>query len=255
MIRSATVKGRFYPATEIELHLLIDSWKRERAIPGVRAAIVPHAGYVFSGECAWRGLTSLDWSEFERVVLVGPSHRFPFSGFSIYKGDSFETVAQSHPNDIAFVDELGSTLNIPYIEQAHYEHSTEVQIPLIHAIAPSLPIVECIYGERSELKMQQLIHKVLSTPRTALLISSDLSHYYTEDEARVLDDHIIEAIETGDLDELLKGEACGMVGIRSLISFAYDQGRRLSTIDYRTSADAPMGDKTRVVGYLSAIMR
>lgn len=255
MKRAATVKGRFYPAHEEELDVMLKSWGREKTVPGVRAAIVPHAGYIFSGACAWKAITSLDWDEFKRVVVVGPSHRFPFSGVSVFQGDSYEVLSGQHPYDSAFAQTLMDQENIRFIEQAHYEHSTEVQLPLIHTIAPSVPVVECVYGARAELKLQQLCDFVLATPQTALIISSDLSHYYSEKEAHQIDDHIVEAIETGSLDELQKGEACGMAGIRTLLAYAYDHGRRMHTVDYRTSADAPMGDSQRVVGYLSAIMR
>lgn len=255
MIRKATVKGRFYPSSEAELEGLIEKWEKVRTVPGGRAAIVPHAGYVFSGECAWKGLCSLDWDEFERLVIVGPSHRFPFSGISVLKSDRYEVISGEHTCDTLFAEKIRETMNLSYIEQAHFEHSTEVQVPLIHKLAPTLPIIECIYGDRAELKLQLLFRHVLSAPRTALLVSSDLSHYYSEAEARIIDDHIIEAIETGDLDELQKGEACGMPGIRTLLAYSNETERRLATVDYRTSADSPMGESGRVVGYLSAIMR
>lgn len=254
MRRSASVMGKFYPTTSHEMERFILQWRSEKSIPGCRAGIVPHAGYIFSGECAWRTLSKLDWTEFTRVVIIGPSHRLPFSGVSVFTGDTYETIGGEHPYDTAFAQSLVSDLNLKSIEQAHYEHSTEVQVPLIHTLQPQLPVVECVYGERAELKLETLIRHILLVPGTALLISSDLSHFYTEEEAKKLDDHIIEAVETCNVDELQKGEACGKPGIQALINYCHDEHKRLTTVDYRTSADSPMGDSGRVVGYLSAVM-
>lgn len=255
MSRTASVMGRFYPADKDSLLSMVSQWKQERTVLGARAALVPHAGHVYSGECAWRALTMLDWTEFDRVVIVGPSHRFPFQGLSIYKGSHYETVESYQSYDEQYASQLRNELQIPYIEQAHFEHSTEVQVPLISLLAPKIAVVECVYGERSELKLETLLSTVLTTPKTALLISSDLSHYYSEMEAINLDNHIVKAIETMDPQEVDLGEACGKAGIRALINYCRDHQKRLSTVDYRTSASAPQGDSNRVVGYLSAIMQ
>lgn len=255
MSRTASVMGRFYPADKQSLLTMVSQWKQERTVMGARAALVPHAGHVFSGECAWRALTKLDWAEFDRVVIVGPSHRFPFQGISIYKGSHYQTVDSYQPYDDQYASQLRDELHIPYIEQAHFEHSTEVQVPLVALLAPNISVVECIYGERAELKLETLFSTVLSTPKTALLISSDLSHYYSEMEAINLDSHIVKAIETMDPQEIDLGEACGKAGIRALINYCCDHNKHLSTVDYRTSASSPQGDSSRVVGYLSAIMQ
>lgn len=254
MRREASVMGKFYPAQSETLDTMIETWKREPTLLGGRAAIVPHAGYVYSGECAWRALTRIDWTEMLRVVVIGPSHRFPFSGVSVFTGDEFTTVGGIHPSDAEFAKELIQELNINFIEQAHFEHSTEVQFPLIHTLAPHAKIIECVYGDRAGFKLEAIIAYIMQVPRTALLISSDLSHYNKDAEARILDEHIIEAIEYGDMCELEQGEACGKPGIRALINFCNEGAHRLQVVDYRTSADSKHGNSDSVVGYLSAIM-
>ena len=138
--------------------------------------------------------------------------------------------------------------NIP-----HVEHSTEVQFPFIKHYFPEVSIVEIIYGVVEPAEIQNSIECALSLPDTGVIISSDLSHFYTQEEAHIIDARCIHAIETLSVPELLEDcEACGLTGIAAMLATANNLKLTAQVLDYRTSADASE-DTTRVVGYLSAI--
>lgn len=254
MIRKAAVKDRFYPGEVGILESMILQWQKHAVIEGCSVAIVPHAGYQFSGECAWKALTQVDWKNYKRAVVIGPSHRVAFSGISVSTADEYETVGGFMPMDREFADSLIEEKYAFHIDAAHFEHSTEVQVPLIHRLNPLISIVECVYGSGATANLIHLIKRIRRDNDSIVIISTDLSHYHNEKEAHLLDEHIRKGITTLDLLELYRGEACGRPGIEALISVSTLRDETISVVDYRTSADSDFGDSEQVVGYLSAIV-
>jgi hypothetical protein len=98
-----------------------------------------------------------------------------------------------------------------------------------------------------------LIEEILNLDETLLLISTDLSHFYSQEEANVLDAYCIQGMEDFDEKVLFKGEACGMQGLIALLHVSKKLSLEIESIDYRTSGNIT-GDKSRVVGYYSAIV-
>jgi len=133
----------------------------------------------------------------------------------------------------------------------HYEHSTEVQVPFIKRYMPNIEVVEIVYGDIDYKDLTPIVKEILNEPDTLLVVSSDLSHFHTLQEANQVDNLCIRGVEKLNINLLNSGcEACGLIGIKALVSVATES----QIIDYRTSYDAS-GDKERVVGYLSAIIK
>jgi len=85
-----------------------------------------------------------------------------------------------------------------------------------------------------------------------LVISTDLSHYYDIEKAKRLDSICLDAVARENPSELHQGcEACGKIGVEAMLIAAKEKGLKSILLDYRTSADAS-GDKSKVVGYMSA---
>ncbi len=259
MIRAAAVKGRFYPETLRDVKGMIETWKQQRnsspqIVTKPVAAIVPHAGYIFSGMTAWYALNNLHLSEKKRVVIIGPSHRVYLSGLSICLSESYETVEANQPVDVNYSQNLAKKFHLIEVEEAHYEHSTEVQVPLIQQLAPEIPLVEIIYGSATALELEKVITYLLNDSENALIITSDLSHYYSEEVALRLDKACIEGIEDFNISRLQECEACGRTGIEALLRAAQKKSLSSEIVDYRTSGDSVYGNKEQVVGYLSALI-
>ena len=216
-----------------------------------KALIVPHAGWVYSGFTANLAYRIASNTKPKRVVVIGPSHRFPIRGISVTLEDSYETPCGLLPIDVEFSKELIEKFDVSNLEEVHQEHSTEVQMPFIYHYFGEIPVVELIYGDYDPVKLKDIIEYALAK-NSLVVISSDLSHYYDLKTANALDYNCLEAVQNLDLNALEKCEACGKIGIAGMILASKEMNLTPLIVDYRTSADVS-GDTSNVVGYMSAI--
>ncbi|CAA6825289.1 MAG: COG1355, Predicted dioxygenase [uncultured Sulfurovum sp.] len=253
--RELAVKGQFYPAKASEITSMIEAYNAKDSQEvhlHSRALIVPHAGYIYSGFTANKALKLLRNSEITRVVVIGPSHKVAFRGTSVAMYDVYETPLGALTIDTTFIAELSKNFDMKFLHQAHHEHSTEVQMPFIKYYRPDISVVELVYGKENPSTLANIIDYILEDKSTAVVISTDLSHYYDNDKANRLDNICIDAVKTMDVAKLKQGcEACGKIGIEAMLMVAKQQGLSPVVLDYRTSADAGL-DKSEVVGYMSA---
>lgn len=261
--RGMSVAGSFYPSETSEIERYInhfnalleqnhDAVEQLREMVG-KAFIVPHAGWVYSGFTANIAYRVLEHSRLSTVVVIGPSHRVGFEGISIADMPVYRTPAGPIAVDTGLVNELKEHFSLWCHEAAHYEHSTEVQMPFIRHYLPEAKVVEMVYAYADETMIEPIIDYLLNCPDTAIVISTDLSHYYSLDHAKKLDSICLEAIQNEESGLLHQGcEACGAIGVEALIKVAKKRGMKSTILDYRTSADAS-GDSSRVVGYVSAL--
>lgn len=253
-VREPAVKGQFYPSSSNEIISTIEAYNakdsKDRDIK-TRAVIVPHAGYIYSGFTANKALRLLRNTDIKRVVVIGPSHRVAFKGTSAAMFDSYDTPLGAFPIDKTFITELSKSFDIKFVPQAHHEHSTEVQMPFIKYYRPNISIVELVYGEEDPATLAKMIDHLLEDKSTAVVISTDLSHYYDIDKANRLDNICLDAVKTLEVEKLAQGcEACGKIGVEAMMIAAKHRGLKSVVLDYRTSADASF-DKSQVVGYMS----
>ena len=258
--RETAVAGQFYPATANEIEKMIEHYNTildahadTDALFSLksRAVIVPHAGYIYSGFTANVALRLLGMQDVRRVVVIGPSHRVYLEGVSVAEYDSYETPFGALRVDKALVAELKAMYGVHFYPEAHHEHSTEVQMPLVKYYMPDVSVVELVYGDASPAKIAEMIDYLLDDPHTAVVISTDLSHYYDIEKAKRLDSICLDAVMKLDVSELHQGcEACGKIGVEAMLIAARHKGLKPHILDYRTSADAS-GDKSQVVGYTS----
>ncbi len=216
-----------------------------------KAVIVPHAGWVYSGFTANFSYRIAANTKPKRVVVIGPSHKFPIKGISTTLEDVYETPCGFLPIDREFSKELIEKFGVSNLEEVHQEHSTEVQMPFIYHYFGEIPVVELIYGDYDPLMLKNIIEYAIND-NSLVVISSDLSHYYDIKTANALDYNCLEAVENLDVSYLQNCEACGKIGITGMILAAKEMNLTPFIVDYRTSADVS-GDSSNVVGYMSAI--
>jgi AmmeMemoRadiSam system protein B len=263
--RVMSVAGSFYPASSIEINTMIDHFNaildshpdaaaRFDALRG-NAVIVPHAGWIYSGFTANIAFRILRHSHPKTVVVIGPSHKVGFEGVSIGNNSLYQTPLGDLEIDTALVDEIKNQFSLTTFVEAHHEHSTEVQMPFIKHYMNDVKVIEMVYAYADPIQISPIIAYLLNLPNTAIVISTDLSHYYPLDEAKKLDSICLEAIKHENSTMLQQGcEACGKIGVEAMLNVASKRNMEAVLLDYRTSADAS-GDSTRVVGYASALFR
>lgn len=270
--RRPVVAGAFYPGDPAILARDIDGYLAEAGHDPVGGEIVgivsPHAGYIYSGAVAAHAYAMLEGLPYDTVIVVAPSHRYGFSGSSIYGGDGYETPLGVVAIDRELSDAIaGSSDAFRHVPEAHAsEHSLEVQVPFLQSTLTGFKMVAIIMGDQRETGARALASSIVKAmaafpeKRVLLVASTDLSHYHGQSEALELDRNVIERIEAFDPDGLLSDlasgrcEACGggptavvMMAARELEA---DDARVLK---YATSGDVS-GDMGQVVGYLSAVL-
>lgn len=262
-VRQMSVNGSFYPGKEGEIISMIEQfntilknepeiYSRLKQLRG-SAVIVPHAGWVYSGFTANMAYKALSNASFEQIIVIGPSHRVGFDGISICETDSYETPLGNIPTDQYLTHELKKRFSLSYLPQAHQEHSTEVQFPFIKHYFPDVKMVEMVYAYTHPSTLAPIMEYIFGLKNVAVVVSTDLSHYYPLSQAKKLDSICLKAIETQNTDLLHEGcEACGAIGVEAILSLSDKLHLESQILDYRTSADA-FGDSSRVVGYTSAL--
>jgi AmmeMemoRadiSam system protein B len=219
--------------------------------PAPKAVIVPHAGYVYSGEIAASAYAQVGTlrGEVTRVVLIGPAHRVPLRGLAASGADAFRTPLGDVPLDRETVDRVLELPQVELLEAAHAEeHSLEVQLPFLQVVLDDFSLVPLVAGEATPEEVAEVLEALWGGPETLIVISSDLSHYRDYETARSLDSATTAAIESLAPEGLGGESACGRVPIRGLLVAARQHGLRARTLDLRNSGDTA-GPRDGVVGY------
>lgn len=269
VVREPAVAGLFYPDLQGVLSTQVDELLLRAKTVSVRgslkALIVPHAGYQYSGYAAAIGYKILKGLSFESVVIVGPSHREYFDSISVYSGDSFRTPLGEVPIHGALREKLvHHNGRIKIADAGHREeHSLEVQLPFLQRVFGKFSFVPIVMGDQKREYCDLLAGALADAIRdrnVLMIASSDLSHYHPYREAVQLDRGVIELIEQYDPDRLLEKleheeiEACGGGPIAVVMKAARILGpARAKSLYYCNSGDVT-GEKDTVVGYCSAAL-
>jgi len=248
------VAGAFYPAESEEILRYFEHFNSLIKPPTLssKAVIVPHAGYIYSGFTANVAYNVLKNSSIKNYLIVGPSHRVGYDGSSICNFRAYDTPFGELKSDLDMSEHLIEKFALNSYEQAHLEHSTEVQFPFIKHYMSDANVVELVYSREDPSELAKVLKYVYEKEDWGIVISTDLSHFYNLHDANKLDAICKSAIENLDLSLLHKGcEACGIIGVEAMMIVARELRLRSNILDYRTSADASE-DTSSVVGYLSA---
>ena len=261
-IRPAAVAGTFYPVDPQDLRDALAGHLASACAPGAAAAdlppkllVVPHAGYVYSGDVAalayallapWRG-------RIKRVVLLGPVHRVPVRGLAAPTVSTFETPLGRVPLDLSALALLDDLRQVVWTDLPHaQEHSLEVQLPFLQTVlGEGFTLVPLAVGQASPAEVAEVLERLWGGDETLIVISSDLSHYLSYAEAQTRDRATVQRILHFATD--LKGEeACGAAPLNGALLAARRRGLAPRLLGLRNSADAAgmtRGDRGRVVGY------
>ncbi len=252
-IREAAVAGAFYPDDREELKFMIKSFLDSAELfrlPELKSVVSPHAGYVYSGPVAaysYKQFYNLDRNKKWTIFLIGPSHYAYFNGASVGVFDLYKTPL-GYVSVSPIAKNLLSEEGFHFILEAHLEeHCLEVQLPFLQTVLPRFEIVPVIFSEISYKYLSEIIKKYF-TENSLLVVSSDLSHYYSYEMAHRLDFHCNRAVEKLDISELDQCEACGKTGIATAIYLAKKNKWKSKVLKYATSGDTA-GPKNQVVGY------
>lgn len=269
-IRPAMVAGMFYPQKKItlerEVAMLLENSPDKHISGRLISMIVPHAGYLYSGGVAARAYRLLMDVKLDVVVVIAPSHREYFTECSVFDGYAYSTPLGVIPVDKELTTQLAKTHpQIILSEKGHRydEHSLEVQLPFLQKVLDKFKLIPIVMGEQNMENIEALafgLAEILKNKKALIVASSDLSHFYNYDKASLLDKVVIENMKNFDDNKLfqdLKAERCEMCGggpvVATMKASKKLGANKSEVLLYRNSGDIT-GDKTEVVGYMSAVL-
>lgn len=272
-VREPKVAGQFYPEDPKELKSTIQEFLDQAQVDNnknIQAIIVPHAGYVYSGGVAAYGFKALEKQnqDIKTVILIGGSHHEYLNQAVIDSNDVWKTPL----GQVAIDEELRSKLveasDVFKVSSSPHdpEHSLEVEVPFLQSILGEfkiLPILVSIMNDASLTKVSRILSEY-SNSSTLFVISTDLSHYPSYENAQKSDQKVIQAVLSGDYRNLqnaiqeLEAEnihqldtcMCGQPAVEILMRLAQTKlSPKHSLLKYANSGDVVIGDKSQVVGY------
>lgn len=271
--RQPAVAGQFYPQRQDDLgQMLSDLYSKaipSRQLGNVVALIVPHAGYVFSGQVAASGFNQLDPDrEYDNIFIIGPSHYVAFEGASVYtEGDFLTPLGKVHVNrelceSLVRNDDVISAR----LDAQSREHCIEVELPFLQKILKKkFQIVPIVVGAGSPAACKKIaeVLRPYMNGRNLFVASSDFSHYPAYDDAvrtdRVTADAIVANSPNRLLAALQKNEEagipnlatslCGWPAVLTLLYLTEGTDDVFTQVEYRNSGDSGLTDKRQVVGY------
>lgn len=190
--RKPAVAGQFYAGDKRtclrEVKMCIEDRELPKQLPDtIVAGLVPHAGWVFSGDVAGQVFNAIHTvhPKVDTLIIFGAAH-YPCGKIAaVYARGAWET-----PLGEAVIDEamaaaiITSCPNAKENENAHqFEHSIEVQVPFVQHLFPQAKIVPIMVppaefavalgGEVGEM----IISKLDGGKKIVCIGSTDLTHY------------------------------------------------------------------------------
>ncbi|MBU1936217.1 AmmeMemoRadiSam system protein B [bacterium] len=277
-VRPPAVAGKFYSDDAEQLRQAVNFFLEDAAGTPEEdpvAIIVPHAGYVFSGQIAADAFKQVEGKAFSTVIVLGTNHTSPaFRGASVWQRGAFRTPLGDVPIDEELAQKIASAdEDFAYRADVHaQEHSIEVELPFIQTVLPGAQIVPIVIGTSDFEFCKDLGNTIaeLTRDKSVLIVaSSDLSHYPDYDDATVTDKRVLAAISTMEprevknviSEEMSRGVpglatcACGEGPILTAMFAAKKlNAERATVISYANSGDTPLGEMDRVVGYGAVVL-
>lgn len=269
-VKSADLAGSWYPASKVELETMLEGYiaqaSPEKIEGKILALISPHAGYQFSGPVAAYGFKSVTGLPIKTVIIIGFSHKRYFDGISVYNSGVFSTPLGEIQIDEALAGSIiACDKRISFHPELFgSENSIEMQLPFIQLALPDARIVPIILGGRSfddAVILSDALAALLNSRDDCLIVAStDMSHYHEYDKANVIDGKTVSILSGMKAREIYGAETtgeceiCGIMPVTALLLTAEKLGYdSLKVLKYANSGDT-YGDKSRVVGYVSAVI-
>jgi MEMO1 family protein len=263
MLRLPAVSGRFYPSDPLELTALVHKYTNAvspREHVPVKACLVPHAGYMYSGHVTGAVLTRISIPK--KILILGVRHYPRGEQAAILSNGAWRTPLGDAPIDEPLADALCKAC--PLLREdsvAHStEHSLEVQLPFLQVLAPDFTFVPVALGSvRFEdlVRVGEAIGQILESSHESVLLltTSDLNHYEDDATTRVKDRKAIDQLLAQDargLYDTCRNERISMCGlgpaVAMLTALKTLNVKRSELVKYATSAEVS-GDRDAVVGY------
>lgn len=272
-IRPSLLAGRWYPANPGKLAETVDLYIQQAELPQISGDIIalisPHAGHVYSGPVAGYCFAALRDLRPDLVVILSPYHQYHLDAILTTSHQAYQTPLGIVPVDLESLETVDRALReragiqLKRIKNDS-EHAVEILLPFFQRALPGeFRLLPLMIRQQDPALMQTLgiiLAELVKDKKAVLTASTDLSHFHPADEARELDQTIINHIKTLNPDGLFQaqdqgsGSACGIGALAAVIWAAKDEPPVTAYhLRYAHSGDIS-GDNSSVVGYTAAVI-
>lgn len=271
-VRPSPLAGQWYPAVPDILAQSVDAYLDVPPLPirpeeEVVALIAPHAGHMYSGMVAGHAFAAVKGRSFDIVAVLSPMHHPYPAAFLTTGHQAYGTPLGVVPVDRDLVREVDARLQeaiglglTPVRNDP--EHALEIELPFLQRALRGpwrlLPIMIRDQRYESAKALGLILAEVLADKNALLVASTDLSHYYPQHIAEVLDREMLKRWVTFDPEAVFRAEeqgvayACGRLAVVAVLWASRKLGAtRVQVLYYATSGDVT-GDRHSVVGYAAA---
>jgi MEMO1 family protein len=265
-VRQPAVAGSFYEGEPARLEAEVRSFLPEDVRPQCAiGAIVPHAGYVYSGPVAGAVFARLEIPPV--AIILCPNHTGHGAPASLDPSEAWRTPLGDVPVDRRLARrllELAPSLEEESAAHAR-EHSLEVQLPFLQVRRPDVRFVPVSIGLRDLDLCREVGEAVAAVAseqaeRPLLLASSDMNHYESRRVGREKDDRALARVEALDPEGLFttvhsgRISMCGVLPSTALLFAARRLGARSASVVARRDSGDETGDPSSVVGYAGVVI-
>jgi AmmeMemoRadiSam system protein B len=272
-VRPSPIAGMWYEGNPKALALAVDQYLDRAELPELSGEIVgliaPHAGHRYSGGVAGYAFATVRGRNYDLVAVLSPMHQAYYEPVLTTAHAAYATPLGEVPVDQQAVADLDAGLRERLNEGLtrvafDQEHSLEIELPFLQrALAPGFKLLPVMVRAQSPKVARQLgeVLAVLLRDRNALIVAStDLSHFYPQEQANAFDDEMLRRVEAFSPQEVFeaeveeKGYACGLGALAAALWAGKDLGAdSVKILRHATSGDVT-GDYSSVVGYGAAVI-
>ncbi len=266
-VRPPAVAGMFYEARRERLERDVRSYLEfEGERRSAFGAIVPHAGYIYSGPVA--GAVYARLSLPSAAVILCPNHTGRGAPAALEPSEAWETPLGEVPVNRRLAARLLELISALEEDAAAHrrEHSLEVQLPFLQVLRPDISFVPICLGLPDLLLCREIGNALAALSREEpepplLLASSDMNHYESRQVGRRKDGlalACIEALNPEGLFATVQSESismCGYLPATALLFAAKAAGASSAQVIARRDSGDQTGDISSVVGYAGVIVR
>jgi AmmeMemoRadiSam system protein B len=277
--RPSPIAGQWYPGDAAQLARSVDRYMDEATLPEIPGQVVavmaPHAGHMYSGPVAGYAFAALRGLSPDVVVVVSPMHQPYYEPLLTTAHQAYTTplghitVHQAAMQELqtCLLEQLGFGMT-PVANDA--EHSLEIELPFLQrALSKPFSLIPLMLRDQSsrvahglgQCLARLISHGLALAGKSVILVAStDLSHFFPQPVANLLDAEVLKQVTAFDPEGVLrvedeeKGFACGCGALAAVLWAAKDLGAdHTLVLRHATSGDVT-GDYQRVVGYGAAVV-
>lgn len=266
-VRPSPIAGTWYPGDSKTLASSVDKYLADAKFPPlngkVMGVISPHAGHIYSGPVAAYAFAALRGLEPDIVAVISPFHNYAPYPLITSRHKAYSTPLGEIDIDMHALADLQSRLDVPITAIPNdKEHSLEIELPFLQRVLKKrfklLPIMIRAQEKDIAEKLGNALAETLNNWKVLFVASTDLSHFYDQKTASILDQEMLKRFARFDPNSIFEAEnsgkafACGHAAVAAVMWATKKLGgNKVQILNYGTSGDVTR-DYSSVVGYGAA---